>query len=424
MTELKKPAAQKSHNIHREMIFPQILMRILSDPANADSITWLPNGKAFVIINAEKFTKNVLPKYFGKTKYASFTRKLCRWNFSRVKQKRKMPPAYYHEHFRRGEEMLCTQMYCLNKRTKHAENNSYRSGKEAKTRSEILKTKKEALIAQAALEYDSHLSANHLVAELPDAKSPEDQVGLVRGFGSNHKASYLNQKASIQNGQLPPESSEVNNRNDGNFIPPGVKQLLKKSVLGYGSLPNTTMTRSEREQEVYRAATDEQQFIMQNDNDLLQALATRDMQHTMTERMLRRPFNIHDYGSHGDLISSRMTTQYLTRLNKEYDEVQAQNTLSRRSFLHNNPTYGYSSSPMLGRIEETGRNNVSLLALQLAKMQTGNVNENNKSTLGYSSPPPMAGRMQETGRNDSSLLALQLAAFQQLNSKNTKASFK
>jgi hypothetical protein len=60
--------------------FPQKLMNILSDPDNDGVITWLPNGRSFVIRNRKLFAEKVMPKFFPrKAKYSSFTRKLNRW---------------------------------------------------------------------------------------------------------------------------------------------------------------------------------------------------------------------------------------------------------------------------------------------------------------------------------------------------------
>lgn len=100
-------------------IFPQRLMEILTNPDNQEAISWLPHGKAFIIVNRQKFADNVLPHYFRKTKYTSFTRKLNRWNFTRVTRGAELG-AYYHEFFQRGSEALCTQMYCKNDRAKFA----------------------------------------------------------------------------------------------------------------------------------------------------------------------------------------------------------------------------------------------------------------------------------------------------------------
>lgn len=70
----------KSHYSHAQ----QQLLQILSDESNADSIAWLPHGLAFIIVDRHKLISDVLPKYFDKIKYTSFTRKLKRWQFVRV----------------------------------------------------------------------------------------------------------------------------------------------------------------------------------------------------------------------------------------------------------------------------------------------------------------------------------------------------
>jgi hypothetical protein len=44
-------------------------------------IRWLPEGDAFVIANPAAFTRDVLPRFFKKAKFESFTRKLYRWGF-------------------------------------------------------------------------------------------------------------------------------------------------------------------------------------------------------------------------------------------------------------------------------------------------------------------------------------------------------
>ena len=63
-----------------QYIFPQRLMSILSDEKNADSICWLPHGKAFIIRDRALFAEKVMPRFFSrKSKYSSFTRKLNRW---------------------------------------------------------------------------------------------------------------------------------------------------------------------------------------------------------------------------------------------------------------------------------------------------------------------------------------------------------
>lgn len=93
------------------MSFPQKLMKILDDENNADIVSWLPHGKAFLIFKKKRFEIEIMPTYFKQSKFTSFTRKLNRWGFLRV---RKGPEAgaYYHQFFKRGQARLSMQMCC------------------------------------------------------------------------------------------------------------------------------------------------------------------------------------------------------------------------------------------------------------------------------------------------------------------------
>lgn len=95
------------------MSFPQKLMDILSNDGNADIASWLPNGKGFMIHQKKRFAVEILPKYFKEAKFTSFTRKLNRWNFTRITRGTETG-AYYHEYFQRGNLRLCMQMCCQN----------------------------------------------------------------------------------------------------------------------------------------------------------------------------------------------------------------------------------------------------------------------------------------------------------------------
>eukprot|EP00985_Skeletonema_marinoi_P006204 scaffold2690_cov168-Skeletonema_marinoi.AAC.10 len=81
--------------------FPTVLHGIVSDESSDDCIHWLPCGTHFSISDKEKFSKKIIPMYFGSrgaTKFTSFTRRLKRWKFTRV-AKGPQHGAYYHEFF-------------------------------------------------------------------------------------------------------------------------------------------------------------------------------------------------------------------------------------------------------------------------------------------------------------------------------------
>jgi hypothetical protein len=71
-------------------------MEILSNSQLSDIITWLPNGKGFIILQKRKFATEVMPMYFKHSKFTSFTRKLNRWGFTRVTRGPESG-AYYHK---------------------------------------------------------------------------------------------------------------------------------------------------------------------------------------------------------------------------------------------------------------------------------------------------------------------------------------
>eukprot|EP00957_Ditylum_brightwellii_P123317 9402921-Ditylum_brightwellii.AAC.1 len=87
-------------------------MKILSTDGVEDMIAWLPHGHAFTIVNPTAFTSTLLPMYFKKTKFTSFTRKLSRWGFVRYTKGLKSG-AYHHKWFQRDNKSLCLHMRCV-----------------------------------------------------------------------------------------------------------------------------------------------------------------------------------------------------------------------------------------------------------------------------------------------------------------------
>lgn len=120
-------------------IFPMKLHALLADPAVRDVISWLPQGKSFVVLRPDVFAANVLPRYFapegsnslnarpatgkdgtvkkaqGVHKYPSFTRKLNRWGFRQI-SRGPDAGAFCHELFQRDDPELCRGMVCQKSR--------------------------------------------------------------------------------------------------------------------------------------------------------------------------------------------------------------------------------------------------------------------------------------------------------------------
>jgi len=75
-------------------------------------VSWLEDGKSFIIRNPDEFTRNIVPKFFKATKFSSFTRKLYRWGFRQVNRGigPDDPIIFGNEHFQRDKSELMAKM--------------------------------------------------------------------------------------------------------------------------------------------------------------------------------------------------------------------------------------------------------------------------------------------------------------------------
>ena len=94
----------------RAVPFPLKLMQVLTDEQYAHIISWMPSGRSFVILRPKAFVADVLPKHFKSAQYASFTRKLSRWGFTRCEDG---TGEFFHPKFRKGRLDLAEKMKCL-----------------------------------------------------------------------------------------------------------------------------------------------------------------------------------------------------------------------------------------------------------------------------------------------------------------------
>lgn len=105
----------------RVKTFPEKLMEAVDEYCNhiatsADytteaAVTWLPDGKSFVIINADLFVDKILNKVFKQAKYASFIRKLHRWGFVRLASG-PGTDCFHHPLFNRNQKELASKISC------------------------------------------------------------------------------------------------------------------------------------------------------------------------------------------------------------------------------------------------------------------------------------------------------------------------
>jgi len=75
-------------------------------------ISWLADGKSFLIRHPEDFTRQVLPKFFKATKFSSFTRKLYRWGFRQLNRGigPDDPIIFGNENFQKANRELMVKM--------------------------------------------------------------------------------------------------------------------------------------------------------------------------------------------------------------------------------------------------------------------------------------------------------------------------
>lgn len=74
-----------SHQERCKYKFPVKLYAALANPEVSDVISWLPHGRSWIVRKPKEFVEKVSSKYFGYTKFSSFTRTANSWGFYRLK---------------------------------------------------------------------------------------------------------------------------------------------------------------------------------------------------------------------------------------------------------------------------------------------------------------------------------------------------
>ena len=107
----KTMTAAKTKKRRSEAKFPVKLYQMMeyAEQRGLDSIiSWVLNGRGFMIHNPERMME-ILPLFFGQTKYRSFRRQLCMWDFDRIKDG-PHKGAFLHPYFVRGNAEQCYHM--------------------------------------------------------------------------------------------------------------------------------------------------------------------------------------------------------------------------------------------------------------------------------------------------------------------------
>ncbi|KAL7534617.1 hypothetical protein ACHAXR_005999 [Thalassiosira sp. AJA248-18] len=103
---LKKDARLTSREQFHVKLYAMLEMAALQGLGSSNTVSWLPHGRAFRILDQREFMEVVVPMFFKQTKIRSFYRQLNLWGFKRV-SKGVDAGAWHNEFFLRGapEEM-------------------------------------------------------------------------------------------------------------------------------------------------------------------------------------------------------------------------------------------------------------------------------------------------------------------------------
>ncbi len=100
------------HSTDANEKFPLKLYRMLEDAESCGDdniVSFLSDGKAFLIHKLDEFVSKIMPKYFNATRVASFQRQLNLYGFRRITEG-KNRGGYFHELFMKGRKGLCTKI--------------------------------------------------------------------------------------------------------------------------------------------------------------------------------------------------------------------------------------------------------------------------------------------------------------------------
>ncbi|XP_078504588.1 heat shock factor protein 2-like isoform X1 [Lissotriton helveticus] len=90
------------------------LWMLVDDPDTNEFITWNQNGESFMVLDEQRFSKEILPKYFKHNNMASFIRQLNMYGFRKVlhldscvvKVEHDEPIEFQHPYFKQGQEHM------------------------------------------------------------------------------------------------------------------------------------------------------------------------------------------------------------------------------------------------------------------------------------------------------------------------------
>lgn len=118
-SSIKKPAAVRRNSGSTKLSFADAMMHMLLDEEYSKIVTFLPDDQSWGITNAKLFVEQVMPKVFGIRTFSSFVRKLNRWGFERIMEKKTHDvDVFRHVHFKKGDWESCRNIKCIGRLAK------------------------------------------------------------------------------------------------------------------------------------------------------------------------------------------------------------------------------------------------------------------------------------------------------------------
>ncbi|XP_042297851.1 heat shock factor protein 2 isoform X2 [Sceloporus undulatus] len=113
----QQPVASSASTTAASTAVPAFLSKLwalVGDAPSNQLITWSQNGQSFLVLDEQRFAKEILPKYFKHNNMASFVRQLNMYGFRKVvhvdsgivKLERDGPVEFQHPYFKQGREDL------------------------------------------------------------------------------------------------------------------------------------------------------------------------------------------------------------------------------------------------------------------------------------------------------------------------------
>lgn len=182
-------------------------------------ISWILDGRAFIIRSKEEMAKQLLPMFFRQSKFPSFTRKLYRWGFRQVSvvqqsSTNRRDMIFGHEFFQRDDKALMGRMRSVTAAgTRRAV--QARTAKLVGQRTETLAIEpKSALIAQLASSSPPSCPHYHCTGKQAAPKDLGDGASLSRHMAAptlQDALQFTNQQRTLHVQQYAVLQSTVNN---------------------------------------------------------------------------------------------------------------------------------------------------------------------------------------------------------------------